>query len=52
MEVSGQLHASAALPPGIRLPVSIAFGAGWTLSYGEKKNLLLLLEIEPRLSTS
>jgi cell shape-determining protein MreC len=47
MEVSGQLHAPAALTPGKQLPVPIAQENDWAQSiselYREEKNLLSLL---------
>jgi hypothetical protein len=43
MEVSGKLHALAALPPGKEPPVLIRYEAGWAQSRsgrcGEEKNL-------------
>jgi hypothetical protein len=47
MEGSGQLHTPAALTPGKELPISIAEEA----PHGEGKSILLLLGIEPRLSS-
>jgi hypothetical protein len=46
MEVSGRLHAPAALPPEKEFPVSIGEEVGWTLSYpgplGEENDFLQL----------
>jgi hypothetical protein len=44
MEVSGQLHAPAALPPGEQPPISIVYEAGSAPGIVEKrKNTLPLL---------
>jgi hypothetical protein len=52
MDVSDQLHASAALPPGEEHPVPIGYESGWApepvWTYGEKKNLFPLPGIEPQ----
>jgi hypothetical protein len=52
MEVSGQVHGPAALPPGssTRYPLYKRLGEPQDLYgyYGEEKNLLPLPEIEPR----
>jgi hypothetical protein len=50
MQVNDKLHAPAALPPRERAPGTHWIG-GWVGRYGEKKNLLPLPEIEPRLSS-
>jgi hypothetical protein len=51
MEVSGQLHAPAALPPGKEPLVPTVQEAGWAQSRpqhgGEEKNSQPLLELEP-----
>jgi hypothetical protein len=51
MEVSGQIHAPAALPPGkqLRYPLDRRLGGPQSQSgpYGEEKNRLLLQGIEP-----
>jgi hypothetical protein len=53
MEVSGQLHASAALPPGETAPYAQCVG-GWVVPKsrsghcGEEKNVFPLLVIKPR----
>jgi hypothetical protein len=55
MEASGELHASAPVPPGKdpRYPSDRRLGEPHSLSgpYGEEKNLLTLPEIEPRPSS-
>ena len=51
MKVSGQLHASVALP-AVEPPVPVELEAGWSVqpvwSVGEDTGLLLLAVIEPR----
>jgi hypothetical protein len=51
MEVSGQLHASVALP-AVESPVPIELEAGWVVQpvwiVGEDTSLLFLAVIEPR----
>jgi hypothetical protein len=52
LEVSGQLQAPAALPPGKEPPVPIGYEVGWTRSAGldvmEKRKFLILLGLELR----
>jgi hypothetical protein len=48
MEVSGQLHAPAALPPGEQPPMSIVYEVESATGIGKEKNMLPLLRIKPR----
>jgi hypothetical protein len=53
MELSGQLHALAGLPPGKDSPITIGYEAAWAPEpvcrcCGEEKNLLCLQGIEPK----
>jgi hypothetical protein len=51
MEVSGQLHSSAALPPGNELPVLVGRRKSRYGRSVQMKNLLLLPGLEPRFVT-
>ena len=52
MEVRGQLHSPATLPPGKKNSVSTEQEAGWAplsvWTFRRRENILSILEIEPR----
>jgi hypothetical protein len=51
LEVSGQLHAPAALPPGKERPVPIGYRLGELDAVVKRKTSLILPGIEPRSSS-